>query len=344
MINVARYSLAMHAKCSVAARLIAAAALFACAVVPARAAEQVRIGLGFGLGFLPAYICEDQKLVEKYAHALHADVKASYPRFPSAAAMQEAFAARTIDVAPFGVAPLLSAWEASKGAQQALALSGMTTLPLVLLGSRPQLRSLADLRAADRIAVPTLTSPQMYLLEMQSEKTLGAFDRLRGDIVVLPPSDAATALIAGSEDIAAYFSSAPFTEIALKDPKIHRMLSSEDIVGGKVSLLLLAAMKGYIEAHAKIVEAIDKAMDEAARLIHDDPNRAARIYLAHEPSRALDAAAVAAVLKDNKDEFGSAVHGIEAFADFMARHGELKTPPKSWQDVVAPALLHSPSS
>ena len=334
----------MRAKGSLAARLVTAAVLLTSAAAPVRAVEPVRIGIGFGLGFLPAYICEDQKLVEKYAKALHADVKASYQRFNGAGPMQEALAARTIDVAPFGVAPLLAAWQNGKGPQQVLAVSGMTTLPLVLLGNRPQLRSLADLRAADRIAVPTLTSPQMYLLEMQSEKTLGAYDRLRGDIVVLPPSDAATALISGSEDIAAYFASAPFTEIALKDPKIHRMLSSQDIVGGKASLLLMAASKGYIERNAKIVEAIGKAMDEAARLIHDDPNRAARIYLAHEPSRSLDAPAVAAVLKDNKDEFGSAVHGIEAFADFMARHGELTAPPKSWQDVVAPALLHSPSS
>lgn len=334
----------MREKSSIAARLVCAAVLLACAAAPARAAEQVRIGIGFGLGFLPAYICEDQKLVEKYAKALHVEVKASYPRFSGAGPMQDALAARTVDVAPFGVAPLLAAWQSGKGSSQIFAVSGLTTLPLLLLGNRPQLRSLADLRAADRIAVPTLTSPQMYLLEMQSEKTFGAYDRLRGDIVALPPSDAAAALISGSEDIAAYFSSPPFTEIALKDPKIHRLLSSEDIIGGKASFLLMAATKGYIEAHAKIIEAIGKAMDEAARLIHDDPNRAARIYLAHEPSRALDAPAIAAVLKDNKDEFGSSVHGIEAFADFMARHGQLKAPPKTWQDVVAPALLHSQSS
>jgi ABC-type nitrate/sulfonate/bicarbonate transport system substrate-binding protein len=74
-------------------------------------------------------------------------------------------------------------------------------------------------------------------------------------------------------------------------------------------------------AHPKVTEVIVKAMDEAARIIHDDPRRAAEIYLAHEPSKTFDAAAIAAVLGDIKDEFGSAVHGIGAFADFMARHG-----------------------
>jgi NitT/TauT family transport system substrate-binding protein len=328
-----------------ASSLLAAGAFMIAAAAPLRAAEPVRIGIGFGLAFLPTYICEDQKLVEKYARELHVDVKASYQRFLGAGPTQEALAARTIDMAPFGTAPLLTAWQNGKGSsRQILVVSGLTTLPLTLLSNRPQLRSLADLRAGDSIAVPTLTAPQTYLLQMQSEKIFGAYDRLQKQIVVLPPGDGVAALISGADTIAAYFASPPFTEIALKDPKIHRVLGSEDVIGGKASFLALAATKGYIDAHAKIVEAVEKAMDEAARLIRDDPNRAARIFLAHEPSKSLDAPAVAAVLKDNKDEFGSAVQGIQMFADFMARHGELKTPPKTWQDVVAPALIHSPSS
>lgn len=315
------------------------------AAASVRAAEPVRIGIGFGLAFLPTYICEDQRLVEKYAKELHVDVKASYQRFVGAGPMQQALATHTIDMAPFGTAPLLAAWQNGKGSsRQILVVSGLTTLPLTLLGNRPQLRSFADLRAGDSIAVPTLTAPQTYMLQMQSEKIFGAYDRLQNQIVALPPGDGVAALISGADNITAYFASAPFTEIALKDPKIHRVLGSEDVIGGKASLLVLAATKGYIDSHTKIVEAVDKAMDEAARLIRDDPNRAARIYLAHEPSKALDAPAVTAVLKDNKDEFGSAVQGIQAFAGFMARRDELKMPPKSWQDVVAPALIHSPSS
>ncbi len=326
-------------------RLFAAAALAIIAAAPVRAAEPVRIGIGFGLAFLPTYICEDQKLVEKYAKDLHVDLKVSYQRFLGAGSMQEALVAGTIDMAPFGTAPLLAAWQNGKGtSRQILVVSGLTTLPLTLVSNRPQLRSLLDVRPTDRIAVPTPTAPQTYLLRMQSEKIFGAVDRLQKQIVALPPGDGIAALISGAGDIAAYFASPPFTQIALKDPKIHRVLGSEDVIGSKASFLLLAATKGYIDAHGKIIEAVGKAMDEAARLIRDDPNRAARIYLAHEPSKALDAPAVAAVLKDNSDAFGSAVQGIQFFADFMARHDELKMPPKTWRDVVAPALIHSPSS
>jgi NitT/TauT family transport system substrate-binding protein len=122
------------------------------------------------------------------------------------------------------------------------------------------------------------------------------------------------------------------------------VLSSADVIGGKASFLIMGASRGYVAAHPQTSQAVVAAMDEAAHIIRDNPRRAAEIYLAHEPSKTLDVAAVAAVLADIKDEFGSAVHGVQAFADFMGRHGELKAPPRSWKDIVAPALLNSPNT
>ena len=315
---------------------------------PARAEEQVKIGIGFGLAFLPTYICEDLKLVEKYGKEQHLTIRASYERLRGAGAVQDAIVSRTIDMGPFGAAPLLTAWEEGRATKdtrrQIFVVSGMTTMPLALLSNQPRVRTIADLRPSDHIAMPMLTAPQMYLLEMQSEKVLGQYDRLRDQVVALSPADSIDALFSDDGPATAYFASPPFTQIALKDSKIHRVLSSRDVIGGKASFLIVGATKSYIEAHPKIPEIIVKAMDEAARLIHDDPRRAAQIYLEHEPSKALDAADIEAVLKENKDEFGSPVEGIQAFADFMSRHGELKTPPQSWKEIVAPALLNSPST
>ena len=312
---------------------------------PAVAEEAVRIGFGFGLAFLPVYICEDLKLVEKYGKNAHLELRPSYQRFLGAGPLQEALGNGAVDMAPFGTAPLLAAWEKAKDTpQQIFAVSGLTTLPPVLLTNRPDVRTLADFRAADRIAVPSATSPQLYLLQMQSEKVFGQYDKLRGQVVVRSHPDAVADLLAAKDSVAGYFSSAPFTEIALADGRIHKVLSAADVIDGKASFLVIGATKAYIAAHPKVTEVIVKAMDEAARIIHDDPRRAAEIYLAHEPSKTFDAAAIAAVLGDIKDEFGSAVHGIGAFADFMGRHGELKSPPQSWKEIVAPALLNSPST
>jgi NitT/TauT family transport system substrate-binding protein len=233
--------------------LVALCLVFA-APSPALAEEPVRIGLGFGLAFLPAYICEHLKLIEKHGKESHLDLRASY------------------------------------------------------------------------------------------RKVFGQYDKLRGQIVVLSHAEAVNDLVGAKDAVTGYFSSAPYTEIALADGRVHKILSGSDVIDGKASFLILGASKGYIAAHPKVPEAITKAIDEAARIIHDDPRRAAEIYLVHEPSRTLDAPALAGVLSGLRDEFGGAVRGIGAFADFMGRHGELKSPPASWKEIVAPALLSSPGS
>lgn len=324
---------------------LASCAVLLATAAPARAQDQVKIGIGFGLAFLPVYICQDLKLVEKRAKELHLDVKASYQRLLGAGPMQDAIASGAIDMAPYGTAPLLAAWENAKDTpQQILAVSGITTMPLTLVSNRPNVATIADFQPTDRIAMPSLTAPQMYLLEMQSEKTFKAYDKLRDQVVAMPPPDAVTAMVDSSGLVTAYFASPPYTQLVLRDAKVHRVLGSADVIGGKASFLIMGASRAYIEAHPQLPDAIGKAMEDAARIIRSDPARAAQIYLTHEPSMSLSGPLIEAVLREIKDEFGSAVYGVQAFADFMGRHGELKAPPKSWKDIVAPALLNSPST
>jgi NitT/TauT family transport system substrate-binding protein len=284
-------------------------------------------------------------------------VKASYQHFMGAASLQEAIGSGAIDMAPYGTAPLLAAWQKAAGTpKQIFAVSGITSLPLVLLSDQKDEQSIADLKPADRIAMPTLTSPQMYLLEMQSEKIFGQYDRVRNQVVALSHGDAMSALVEGAvqpgspakpqagTQVTAYFSSPPFTQLALRDANVHPMLNSSEVMSGKFSFLIMGATKAYIDAQPQMPQVVAQAMDEAARIIRDDPRRAAQIFLTHEPSGTLNGVAMEAVVRDIKDEFGSAVYGVQATADFMARHGELKTAPRSWKEIVAPALLNSPST
>src|SRR5690242_11614900 len=106
-----------------------------CIALPAAfAQDQVRIGLGYGFAFLPLYVCEDLKLVEKQAKAAHLDVSAKFQHFISAGELQDALTAGQIDMAPFGTAPLLAAAiDAKEPRHQIVAVSGITSLPLTLL-------------------------------------------------------------------------------------------------------------------------------------------------------------------------------------------------------------------
>src|SRR3984957_15038086 len=113
--------------------------------------------------------------------------------------MQDANASGAIALGPCGAAPLLPAWEKAKDTpRQILAVSGITTMPLTLVSNRPNVATIADFQPTDRIAMPSLTAPQMYLLEMQSEKIFKAYDKLRDQVVAMSPSEAVTAMVDGS--------------------------------------------------------------------------------------------------------------------------------------------------
>jgi NitT/TauT family transport system substrate-binding protein len=194
--------------------------------------------------------------------------------------------------------------------------------------------------------MPLLTAPQMYFLRMQSEKSFGAgqADKLRNQIVALSHAEAMDALGDGRNGIAGYFASPPFVQAILKNQKIQKVLSSSEVVGGKASFLVLAMTRRGFDAQPKLAPSFIKALDEAADFIRKEPRRAAQIFLKFEPSRSLDIRTLETILRELKDDFGSEVHGIEAYAGFMGRDGKLKEPPKSWKDVVIPQLAAMPGS
>jgi NitT/TauT family transport system substrate-binding protein len=322
--------------------LVAAMAL----ATPAFAQQEVKIGIGFGIGFLPTFIADEMKLVEKHAKAEGVDLKASYPRFSGSGPMQDAVLSGSVDVGVYGEQAMLIAWEKAKGTpQQIIGIAGVTTLPLVLITNKADIKSIADFKTSDRIAMPSLVSPQMYALQMAAEKAFGPgqHDKLKPLVVALPHPEALNQLLAGQTEITAYFSSAPFTQIALKDSKIHTILTSTDAFGGKASFLVAGATKKVLDANPKLAVVLTKALGEADELIRNDPKKAAEIYLKVEPSKTLTPADVEAILKELKDDFGVSVHGVGASARFMEKIGQLKNPPASWKDAFVPSLHNTAS-
>jgi NitT/TauT family transport system substrate-binding protein len=311
------------------------------------AAQEVRIGIGYGIAFLPTYLCQELMLVEKEAKAAGLSVKASYRRYSSSAAIQDAIASGAIDMGPYGVAPLLLAWEKARGTPlQAFAISGITTLPLVLVANRASIKSIKDIRTTDRISMPSLGSPQMYLLEMESERVFGPgqHDKLRSQVVALSHAESLDALMSGSNEVTAYFSSPPYVEEALKSGRVHRILTSSQVMGGPSSFLIMGTTRRYIDAHPKVPDIIAKAIDAAATVIRTEPRKAAEIYLKNEPSKTLDIATLESILKELKDDFGNSVQGVRTYAAFMEKLGQLKDPPMSWKDVVTPSIANTSSS
>lgn len=331
--------------CNVKVLGVAALAAFCTIANPARAQQEIKIGIGFGISFLPMYLVDELKLIEKHGKAAGLDLKTSYHRFSGSGPMQDAIISGAIDMGPLGVSAILTVREKARGMpQEMLAISGVTTLPLVLITNQPNVKKLADFKPTDRISMPSIVSPQMYLLQMQAEKEFGAgqHDRMKPQVIALPHPESVSALVSGSTEVTAYFSPPPFTQAALKSGKVSRVLSSTDVIG-KASFIIMGAGKKFVDANPKIPDAVAKAVEEAAALIKNDPKQAAEIYLKREPSKMLDQAQMEAILKEYADDFGSSVHGVQAYADFMGRLGQLKAPPKSWKEIVTPSIANTKS-
>ncbi len=316
------------------------------ALLRAQAPRPVKLGIGFGVGILPAFIADELKLVEKYSAEAGAPVSASFVRFSGSAAMQDAVLSGSIDCGAYGIAAMMLAWDKARGTPvQVFGVSGVTTLPLVLLTKHERIKSLADFTPSDKIAMPALVSPQMYALQMASEKLWGPGqqDRLKTNVVGLPHPEALNALLDERSEISAYFSSAPFTQIALRKPGIRKLLTNVDVYGGKSTFLAFAATKKTLEEQPKLADIVIKAMTEAAELIRKDPKQAAAIYTKVEPSKTMTAADIEALLGELANDFGPDVHGVKKTADFMQRIGQLKNAPANWSDVFVPAMSKSSS-
>jgi NitT/TauT family transport system substrate-binding protein len=305
----------------------------------AQQAHELRVGIGFGIGFLPFFVAEAQHLFESQAQAAGAGpITVTYPRFSGSSAMQDAILSGNVDIGGYGVPALLIAWDRARNTPlQVQGIAGVTTTPLILVTNRADFRTLSDIAPSDRISMPALVSPQMYVLQLAAERAFGAGqqDRLRGQVVALPHPESVNALLSGTE-LTAYFSSAPFTQLLLRDPRIHAVLNSEEVFGGPASFLAIGGTRRFVEANPQLVTAIVATMDGAARFIHDHPREAAEIYLAKEPNRATDVEFIQAILRDPQTGFGAEVRGVKAYADFMARIGQLRNPPARWEDVFVP--------
>ncbi len=164
-------------------------ALIASLATPAMAQTEVKIGIGFGIGFLPTFIMREMDLIEKHAKTVGLDVKTNYQRISGSSAMQDAVLSGSVDMGAYGVAAMLFAWDKARNTpQQIFGIAGVNSSPLVLVTNKPEVKKLADLAPTDKISMPALVSPQMYALQMISEKTFGPGqeDKLKPQVVALP--------------------------------------------------------------------------------------------------------------------------------------------------------------
>ena len=149
--------------------------------------------------------------------------------------MNDALLSSSLQFASGGVGPLVTLWAKTRGNLDVKAVSAINSMPLYLTTRNPDVKTLKDFTAKDKIALPAVkVSIQAVTLQMAAEKAFGEGQQYKLDPLTVSMShpDAQTALLSGQSEITAHFGSPPFQYQQLERPGIHRVLNSYDVLGG----------------------------------------------------------------------------------------------------------------
>lgn len=326
------------------AALAACLALLGAALPSAARAEasEVRISKGFGILYLPLIVMESEKLLEKRAEAAGlGKVAVKWVTLDGGNVINDAMLAGQLDLAGIGAPGFITLWAKAKGiaSSEVIGISGMSATSLWLNTNRPEIRTLKDFGAKDRIALPGIkTSLSAVVLQMVVAHEFGRanFDKLDTLTVSLPHPEGLTALTSGKTEITGHFTSPPFSYLELKDPKVRRVVNSVDVIG-PITLDVVFAPKKFVDTNPKTTAAFLAALDEACEFIAKDRKAAAAIF-ARSSTVKVSEDEVLEILSDKDTRFSGTPDGVMQFAEFMHLAGSIKTKPAAWSDLFIPAL------
>ena len=312
----------------------AALLLSVVASTPSYAEGRIRIVEQFGTVYLPLHVLRDQKLIEKHGQKAGLEIKVEWTKLSGGAAVNDALISGAVDIGAAGAGPVLVLWDRTRGSADVKIIAALGEQPNYLITSNPNVKTLKDFTKTDKIAVPAVVvSQQSRLLQIAAEKEFGEgkFNALDDLTVNLPHPDATAALLSGSSTITAHFSNPPYQEQALQDPKIHKVLSSYDIMGGRITPTLLYATSKFRNENPRTFKVFYDALNEASHWIESHKAEAAETYIRIEQSK-LDPAFVKSVIDSPEVSFTTVPKGTFKYAAFLAKIGAIKTRPASWKD------------
>jgi NitT/TauT family transport system substrate-binding protein len=328
------------------ARSLALAAALSVAAVTAHAEVQEVVFARLGsFAMLPLIVMESDHLVEKHAKQMGlGDLKATYVQFTSGLEVNNALASGRAQFGASSIAPFLTLWDRARDNLKIKAVSALDTAPMFLVTRNPGIQKVTDFTDSDRINVLTPGSAgQAIVFEMAVAQAYGMQNYAKLDrlTVGLPPSEATAAMISGSGTITADFTGLPMSYLELDAPGVHKVLGSNDVLGGEATNALLYTTAAFHADNPKVMAAVNAALDEAMTLIAQDRQKAGETYLQITGMRY--AQQVQRMAADPLINFRRDPHKLMIYAKFMHETGKLTAAPPNWSGFFFPeeaARLH----
>jgi NitT/TauT family transport system substrate-binding protein len=296
----------------------------------------INLGKQYGLPFLPQMVMEDHKLIEQQATKLGLNgLTTGWLTMGGPGALNDGLLAGQIHFVNVASPSLATLWDKTFGTpQEVRAVCAVQSMPYVLTTRNPNVRTIADFTAADRIAVPTVKiSGQAMALQMAAAKLWGfeKYDRLDEFTVTMGHPDAMQSVLSG-QTVNSHFAVAPFNYYELRVPGIHIVLNSYT-TDGKHTNGIQVTTKAFHDANPLICRAVRAAHEEANAFIKREPKAAAEVYLKLTSDKRNSADDLVAMITDPDIDYKTAPDNLMKHVEFMHKVGRLKHMPSSWQDM-----------
>ncbi|MEZ2128294.1 ABC transporter substrate-binding protein [Sinorhizobium sp. CB9] len=291
-----------------------------------------------GILYLVSHVMETQKLIEKHAEADGLPgVTVEWRTFSGGGAQTDALLAGSVDIVNTGTGNLLLLWDRTKGRVKGIVTN--SAQPVIMVSRDPRIKSLKDIQPTDKIAVPTVgVSTQAILLQMAAAKMYGddQVHKFDANTVQLGHPDAMAAIANESHEVKNHFSAPPFQYLELKQPGVHEVVNSRDILGGELTQGTFFTTTQFAEANPTVIKAIREATAEAIDVIKKDPKTAVEAYKTVSGDKTSVDDLLAILNQPHMMEFRMDPQGTMKFAEHLHKIGTLKTMPKAWTDYYLP--------
>ena len=247
-------------------------------------AKQVRFAQQFGLLYLPMHVVVDKKMVQACAKkAGLGDIKVSMHRFSGGAAVNQALLSGNVDFAAGGIGPLLKLWDKTKGRLNVKAMTTLAAMPLKLNTNDKRVKKLEDYVGLTdhKISTPSVkVSIQAVVLQMAAKKKWGAQEAFKLDpmTVSMKHPSAMAALLAGGQAVKSHFATLPTSFAELQSGKVHNVLTSYDVLGGRHSTVAMYNMEKWKTGNPKLYKCVYTSYGDAIKWINANKKAAAALF------------------------------------------------------------------
>jgi NitT/TauT family transport system substrate-binding protein len=306
-------------------------------------ATEIRIMTGAGgVGFLPLLIMQKSNLIQKHAEKEGVpNLQVRWVELGGPTVANDSLVSCAIDFAAAGPPAFLISWDKTlKTTYKVKGVAAITSLPMYLNVRGDKLKTLEDFTDTDKIAMTAIEAsiPAIALKKYAYEK-YGEATRFDKHTVQMTHPDGVSALLNGK--IAAHYTSPPFHKRELKDPGIHTIMTTDEVMKGPTTFTMLSARTTFHDRNPKAVAAVLAALEEATRIITNDKQAAAALL---SSTSGLKPEELMEVIGDPAVKFTTTPENVMKYAEFMHRINILKNLPASEKDLFFQEIYEVPGN